>query len=56
MVYIKETAFYIIQQNTATCLLHAGFLLRLLFNPVDGGDIFSQNVVRLSQDYMPLYP
>jgi hypothetical protein len=25
------------------CLLHAGFLLGLFFNPEEGGDIFLQN-------------
>jgi hypothetical protein len=28
----------------ACSLLHAGFLLRLLFSPEDGGDIFFQKV------------
>jgi hypothetical protein len=31
--------------STACCLLHAGFLLDLLFNPKDGGDMFLRNVV-----------
>jgi hypothetical protein len=26
--------------SIAYCLIHAGFLLRLLFNPEDGGDMF----------------
>jgi hypothetical protein len=28
----------------ARCLLHAGFLLRLLFKPEDQGDMFFQNI------------
>jgi hypothetical protein len=35
---------------------HTGFLLGILFDPDDGGDIFLQNVGRLSTDYMTLYP
>jgi hypothetical protein len=35
----------------STCI-HPGFLLDLLFNPEDGGDIF----LRLSTDYTALYP
>jgi hypothetical protein len=34
------------------CLLHAFFLLGLLFSPEVGGDMFPQNVSRLSADYM----
>jgi hypothetical protein len=37
-------------------LLSSGrFLLRLLFNPEDGGDTFLRNVGQLSSDYMALY-
>jgi hypothetical protein len=36
-------------------LLHAGFLLGLLFNPEYGGDIFLRNVTLFWADYMP-YP
>jgi hypothetical protein len=37
-------------------LLHAGFMLGVLFDPEDGGDIFLRNVGRLSTDYTALYP
>jgi hypothetical protein len=30
--------------NLCLLLLHAGFLLGLLFNPGDGGDMFLQNI------------
>jgi hypothetical protein len=36
-------------------LFHAGFLLRLLFNPEDGGGMSLRNTVLLSPDYT-LYP
>jgi hypothetical protein len=44
--------------NTASAshLLHADFLLHLLFNPEDGGDMFLQNVGWLSIGYILLYP
>jgi hypothetical protein len=32
------------KQSSACYLLHAGFLLDLLFDPEDGGDMFLQNV------------
>jgi hypothetical protein len=41
---------------TAYCLLHAGFLLGILFNPEDGGDMFFRNVGWLSTDYIAIYP
>jgi hypothetical protein len=37
-------------------LLHAGFFLRLFFDPEDGGDMFLRNVRWLSTDYKALYP
>jgi hypothetical protein len=37
------------------CLLHAGFLLGLLFSSEDRGDMFFQNNSYLSTDYMALY-
>jgi hypothetical protein len=33
----------------------AGFLLDLLFDPEDGGDMFLRNVGRLSTEYTALY-
>jgi hypothetical protein len=39
----------------AFCLLHAGFLLGLFFNPEDGSDMFLRNVSRLSANYTSLY-
>jgi hypothetical protein len=36
-------------------LFHAGFLLCLLFNTEDGGDIFLRTVCRLSTDYTASY-
>jgi hypothetical protein len=36
--------------------LNAGFLLILLMNPKDGGDMCLWNVGRLSADYTALYP
>jgi hypothetical protein len=35
-------------------LLHADFLLRLFFDPEDGGEIFLRNVGCLSTDYTAL--
>jgi hypothetical protein len=35
---------------------HAGFLLILLFNPEDGGDMFLRNVGSLSTGYKTLKP
>jgi hypothetical protein len=37
-------------------LLHAGFLLGLLFHPEDGSGMSLQNVSSLSLDYIVLYP
>jgi hypothetical protein len=45
-----------IYRRFACCLLHAGFLLGLLFYPEDGGDMFLRNVGRLSANYTALYP
>jgi hypothetical protein len=38
------------------CLHHADFLLGLLFNLEDGGDMFLGNVGLLSTEYKTLYP
>jgi hypothetical protein len=40
----------------ARCLLHAAFLLGLLFNCEEGGEMFFRNLCRLSADCMELYP
>jgi hypothetical protein len=37
-------------------MLHAGFLLGLLFSPADGSDMFLQNISQLSPDYTVFYP
>jgi hypothetical protein len=50
-VYTK----YLIQSQ-AFCLLHAGFLFCLIFNPEDGADILLRNTGWLSADYTTLYP
>jgi hypothetical protein len=39
----------------ATCF-HAGFLLGLLVDPDDGGDVFLRNVGWLSTGYIAFYP
>jgi hypothetical protein len=38
------------------CLLHAGFLVGLLINPEDEGDMFFRNVSLISLFYTALYP
>jgi hypothetical protein len=43
-------------QSFAACLLHDGFLLSLIFDLEDGGDMFLRNVGRLSPEYKALYP
>jgi hypothetical protein len=40
----------------ACCLIHAGFLLVLFFDPEDGGDMFLRIIDYLSTDYTALYP
>jgi hypothetical protein len=42
--------------TSACCLLHSGFLLDLLFNPEDRGNIFLRKVGLLSSDYTASYP
>jgi hypothetical protein len=41
--------------GSASCLLHASFLLGLLFNVEDGGDTSLQNSGSLSPNEMALY-
>jgi hypothetical protein len=41
---------------SACCMLHADFLLGLLFNPGDRGDMLLRNVGWLLSDYTLLYP
>jgi hypothetical protein len=43
------------KQESRMKLLHAGFLLRLLFNPEEGVDIILLHVGWLSMGYMVLY-
>jgi hypothetical protein len=43
-------------QQESGPLIRADFLLDLLFDPEDGGDMFLRNVVYLSPDYMALHP
>jgi hypothetical protein len=38
------------------CSLHSSFLLGLLLNPEDGGDVLLPNVNLPSTDYTVLYP
>jgi hypothetical protein len=40
------------RENLKSYVPHARLLLRFLFDPVDGSDIFLRNVVRTSADYM----
>jgi hypothetical protein len=40
-----------LQQSSICCPLHIGFLLTLLFEPEDGGDMLLRNVGWLSTDY-----
>jgi hypothetical protein len=37
--------------SSACCLLRAGFLLDILFNPEDGGDVFFRSICSFSQGY-----
>jgi hypothetical protein len=50
--------FYLLGHNagSACYLLHAGFMLGLIFDSEDGSDMFLQNVGQLSTHYTALYP
>jgi hypothetical protein len=52
LLNILQLSFYI---NSINYRSSAVFLLGLLFNPEDGGDVLLRNVVRLSMDHMALY-
>jgi hypothetical protein len=43
-------------KQIASSMLQAGFILGLVFDPEDGGDIFLRNACSLSTDYTALYP
>jgi hypothetical protein len=45
-----ETYCFHTGHSSAFYLLHSGFLLRLFFDPEDGGDVFLQNVGQLLTD------
>jgi hypothetical protein len=53
--HVSEEHITSIFRAAACCLLHAGFLLGLLFNPEDEGDMFLRNVGSLSMDYRMLH-
>jgi hypothetical protein len=40
--------------GVACCLIFAGYLFGLLFNPEDGGSMFFQNISELLLGYMVL--
>jgi hypothetical protein len=44
------------KQNSSRSLLYAGFLLGLIFNPADDGDMALRNVGCLITGYAVLYP
>jgi hypothetical protein len=41
--------------HSAFCVVHAGFLSGLFFDPEDWGDMFLQNISWYSWDYMESY-
>jgi hypothetical protein len=44
------------RRSRAFFIFHADFLLGILFDPEDGGDIFLRNFGRFLMDYTALYP
>jgi hypothetical protein len=42
-------------RSPACCVLHAGFLLSLLLNPGEGGNMFLRNGSCISTGYTALY-
>jgi hypothetical protein len=44
------------QEEAELCLLLAGFLLGLLFNPENGGNMFLQDTSGLLLDHMAVHP
>jgi hypothetical protein len=55
VVVMKLPSFGIQRSLLATCF-HTGFLLDLLFDREDGGDMFLRNVGLIPTDYTALYP
>jgi hypothetical protein len=41
------------KKSSACCLLLAGYMLGLVFNPEDGGTVFLQNISKLLPHYIP---
>jgi hypothetical protein len=44
------------EADPVSCLVHAGLLLRLVFDPEDRGNMFLRNMDSLSPYYNALYP
>jgi hypothetical protein len=44
------------QHQAGSKLLAASFMLGLIFDAVDGSDMFLRNIVKLSPEYKALYP
>jgi hypothetical protein len=52
----KEYVAYIFGVESSCYLLHAGFLLRVVFYVEDEGEMFLRNIGYISTDYTALYP